>query len=861
METEMRSHIEMQTEENLAAGMTPKDARQAALRQFGRLESLKETCRDQRGVSGFETLVGDIRFAIRMLRKNPGFTTISVLTLALGIGANTAIFSIISGVLLRPLPYRDPDRLVMVCESNPRFSAQILVTPANLRAWSEQNSIFAELGGEIYASFNLTGNEKPEHLNAACTTPNFFSIFGVAPFLGRTYGADDRSSGDRRVAILSYGFWQRRFAGDRGVIGRSIALNQVNYTVMGVMPEHFKIFPAPLFGLPTGEVDPQLWVPYEGSMNENGAHFFASFARLRSGVTLSQAQGEMNRIVAQLNQEFPRGPGWGATVQPLREEIIGSSRTACLLLLGAVGFVLLIACANVANLSLARAAGRVREFAIRAALGAARWRIVRQLLVESVVLAMLGGGLGVLLAHWSLAGLLAFLPARSPRFDEVGLDGSVLWFTLLVSLLTGLLFGLAPAMDASKLDLQGWLKDAARGSSEGRHRQRARGFLVVAEVAAAMILLAGAGLMINSFARLICVNPGFEPEQLISFDGSPPEIAYAEDEKRIRLVKQLRARVEALPGVKSAAIVYGLPFGTMLNATCGALIEDRSRSDRQESVNVAWRVVSPGYFETMGAPVLLGRAFSEELDRQNSLPVVMINETFARKYFSHKSPVGRRIQVFTVSTNWNQIVGVVKDLKLTGLDAPTAPEIYQPDSQQAPWMFSLVVRSSLPLWQVEKMVRTQAAAIDKDLPLFNIRTMEQAISASVASPRFLMILIGLFAGLAITLTAVGIYGMVSYSVGQRTREIGIRLALGAPRGSVLRLFLCQGLALAIVGIVIGLAGSFALTRLLAAQLFEIGPTDPLTFGVVVSFVMQVTLLACFLAARQATTVDPMVSLR
>jgi putative ABC transport system permease protein len=862
MEEEMRAHIEMQAQENIQTGMSSEEARQAAGRQFGWVESIKETCREQRGLYGAEMLARDVRFALRMLHKNPGFTTVSLLTLALGIGANTAIFSIINAVLLRPLPYRDPDRLVTVCEQNlNRGYSHFTVTPANLQSWREQNTVFAELGGEIFASFNLTGLEKPQHLNAAATTPNFFSIFGVAPLLGRTFAAGDQTNGEHRVAVLSYKFWRTSFAGDRQIVGRKLTLNGVTYTVVGVMPQSFKIFALHTSGLPTGEVEPQLWVPYEGSMNETDYHFFGCFGRLKPGVSFAQAQSEMNAITERNNQGFPRRSGWGAIVQPLREEIIGDSRPACLLLTGAAAFLLLIACANVANLSLARSAARGREFAMRTALGAGRSRLICQLVVESLILAIIGGALGILLARWSLAGLLAFLPARFPRLDEVSLDGRVLGFSLLVSLLTGVAFGLAPAWHVSRRELTGWLKHAAFGYADGPHQRCARDSLVLAEIASVTILLVGAVLLLSSFARLIRVNPGFEPARLISFDVSPPDNPYADDAKRLRLVKQLRTQVGALPGVDSAAIVYGLPFGTMLNATCGARVEGWPDSQPHPKGAIAWRVVSPGYFGMMRVPVLAGRSFSEDLDRSDSPPVSIINEAFARKYFRNQNPVGRRIQIFTVSTNWTQVVAVVKDQKLTGLDAPAVPEIYQPDSQQAPWMFSLVVRSSFPLSQISKMVQDQAAQIDKDLPLFNARTMDQSISSSVSPHRLTMLLTGIFAALALTLTAVGIYGVVSYSVGQRTREIGIRIALGASSGSVLALVLRQGFWLAILGIAIGLVTGLALTRLIANQLFGVSPADPPTFGFVSIFVMLVMLAASYLPARRATKVDPMVSLR
>ncbi len=806
--------------------------------------------------------MNDLKFALRQLLKNPCFTAVAVLTLGLGIGANTAIFSVINGVLLRPLPYRDPDRLVTVCQSSiKRGFSQVLVTPATLRDWREQNLVFEELGGQIYESVNLTGIERPEHVHAAWTTANYFSVFGVPPLMGRTFIAEDNPPG-HRVVVLSHGLWVRSFGGDRRVIGNSITLNGLNYVVVGVMPPDFRIYqPAAVFGLPTGDVQPQLWVPHPGSMTERTNHFFLAFARLKAGVTAAQAQSELCTISERLSQEWPSQKDWGASVQPLNEQIVGGSRPALRLLLGAVGFVLLIACANVANLSLARSVARRKEFAVRSALGAARSRLVQQLLVESTTLAVLGGGLGVLLARWGLAGLTALQPASLPRLDEIRLDGSVLSFTLLVSLLTGLMFGLAPAIHASKPDLNEALKEGGHGCAEGRHRQRVRAILVVAEVALAMMLLAGAGLMINSFVRFSRINPGFEPEQLVTFDFSLSGGAYAEDSQRISLVRQLRDRVQAKPGIGSVATVYGLPFGTMLNAVVGAIIDGRPESESRARARAALRVVSSDYFRTMGVPLLAGRAFSDELDTLNSPPALIINETLARKYFPGEDPVGRRIQLFTLSSNWHEIVGVIKDVKLTGLDAPATPEVYQSDLQSGVWMFSLVVRSTLPLREIEKMVRAEAAALDKELPTFNVRTMEQAISTSVAPRRFIMMLIGLFAALALMLTAVGIYGVVSFSVSQQTREIGIRIALGAPRRTVLGHVLRQGTVVALVGIAIGLAGSFGLTRLIANQLFGVSATDPTTFVIVATLLMLVTLTACYLPARRATKVDPMAALR
>jgi len=861
MDDEMRSHIELQARANIEAGMNPEEARFAALRRFGWTESIKEDCREQRELPWLESVFQDIYFGVRQLRKNPGFTAIAAITLALGIGANTAIFSMIDGILLRPLPYREPNRLVTVCETNlKRGYPQIVVAPANLRDWRAQNSVFEELGGQIYTSLTLTGVEKPEHIHAAFTTPNYFSVFGVPPILGRTFVSSDDPPG-HRVVVLSHGMWRRSFGSDRNIVGMSITLSGLPYTVVGVMPPEFKIYqPSGVFGLPTGDVQPQLWAPYPGPMTEQTNKFFLGFARLKPGVTTAQAQSELSAIVQRAQQESPQQKDSGASVQPLNEQIIGGTRPALRLLLGAVGFVLLIGCANVTNLSLARSAARANEFSIRSALGASRWRLARQMLIESLMLALIGGALGLLFAHWGMGALMALQPANLPRIEEIRLNTRVLGYTLVISVLAGVAFGIAPAIYSARTSLGESLKGAGRNPCGGSSPQHGRHFLLVAEVALAMILLSGAGLMINSFARLTRVDPGFRPDQLMTFDISPPYRAYAEESRRMSLVKQLRDRIQAQPGSESVATIYGLPFGTMLNSLVGVTIQGQSSLTSQERVSAGWRAVSPNYFETIGASLLLGRTFSEEVDVAGSAPVALINEAFQRKYFPTDNPVGRRIKPITISSNWHEIVGVVRDVKLTGLDAAVPPEIYQSDSQNAVWMFSLVVRSSLPAGQVEKMVRAEAAAVDKDLPLFNVRTMEQAISTSVAPRRFTVMLTTLFAALALLLTAVGIYGVVSYSVGQRTREIGIRMALGAPPQAILALFLRRGLLVALIGVGLGLAGSFAVTRLIAHQLFGVTATDPVTFSLATGLLLLVILAACFIPARRATEVDPLVAL-
>jgi predicted permease len=863
IDEELRFHFERRTAENIAAGMSPEEAARAARKRFGNAQVIREECREAHGASFGETTIQDIRFAVRMLGKNPGYTAVSVLTLALGVGANTAIFSIINCVLLRPLPYRDPGRLVIVGENNlKRGHPEMSIAPGNLRDWSEQSSVFEDLAGQIQSPATLTGLETPEHVNVSWTTPNFFNVFGVPPLLGRTFNPDDKPPGGHRVAVLSYGIWQRSFGADHNIIGRSVTLNSLIYTVVGIMPPDFKVFyPQGVFGGPTGDAPPHLWAPYVGSMNERTNKYFLGFGRLKPGVTLEQAQAEIKTLAGRLQHEFPSQKDWGSYVRPLDDEIVANARPALRLLLGTAGFVLLIACANIANLTLARSSARAKEFAIRSALGAARLRLFRQLLVESTILALLGGALGVLFARWGLAGLMAFHAANLPRLEEMRLDGSVLEFTLVVSLLTALIFGLAPALQSSKPNLDTSLKEGGRGSGEGQRQTKVRNLLVVSEVALAMILMAGAGLMITSFAGLARVSPGFDPEHISTFDLSLPWRTYAEESQRINFARQLRERLQAKAGVKSVNTVYGLPFGAMLNSLIGVTLEGRPETESSDRLGAAWRVVSPNYFESMGASLLMGRTFSEASDTPDSTPTAIINEAFLRKNFSGENPVGKRIRLFPLSTNWHEIVGVVRDIKATGLDTPAPPEVYQTDTQNGQWAFSIVVRSSLTPRGVEKLVRGEVAAMDKDLALYNVRTMDQAISTSMSSRRFLMMLTGLFAALALLLTTVGIYGVVSYSVSRQTREIGIRMALGASRRAVLALVVRQGMKLALAGVGIGLAGSFALTRLIAAQLFGVSATDPAILALVAFMLLLVTLTACCLPARRAANTDPITALR
>ena len=803
--------------------------------------------------------------------KNRGFTALVVLSLALGIGANTAMFSVIHQVVWRPLPYRDSGRLALLCERHlPRGYRQTMVAAANLFDWRARNTVFEDLAGEAYETFNLSGAEAPEHLHGAYVTANYFSLLGVSPALGRTFAAGEDQPG-HSLAVLSDGLWRRRFGADAKVVGSPINLNGKVYTVVGVMPREFRCFnPTTVTGRPTGDVQPQLWVVYQFTPEESqnrAAKYFLGLGRLKPGVTFVQAQNEMSAIAERLAQEFPRQNGWGVNVRSLPEQIVGGARPALATLLGAVAFVLLIACANVANLLLARSAARAKEFAIRAALGASRARVIRQLLTESLLLAAVSGGLGLALAEGVVQALRAFGPANVPRMDEVALDAPALGFTLLVSVVTGLLFGLAPALQAARTDLNESLQAAARGAVGGFRRQRGRRLLVASEVALALMLLAGAGLMVNSFARLARVDPGFAPGRLIAFDVALSDTRYAELSTRVAAAGALRARLREIPGVVSVATACGLPFGTMLNI--GTRVSGESRAAAvpgEQFIGVGWRLVSPEYFRTMNISLRSGRAFTEQ-DTTRSAPVAIINETLGRKLYPAEDPVGKRINVHSsttnlaLSTNWCEIVGVIRDVKLTGLDAPVQPEVYRPDLQDCFWMLSVVLNTTLPPASVARLAQAKALAVDREMPIYNLRTMDRAITDSIAARRFTMSLIGIFAALALSLTVIGIYGVISYSVGQRTQEIGIRMALGAPRRAVLALVLREGMGFVGVGLVAGLAGSLALSRVIASQLFGITATDPLTLAGVVALLAGAAFLACLLPARRAAQIDRLVALR
>jgi putative ABC transport system permease protein len=857
IDDELRLHVEMVSEENVRRGMTPADARRAALASFGDVTRVKEAARDVRGGGSMETIIQDVRFGLRMLTKNPGFTVVAVIALALGIGANSAIFSVVNTVLLRPLPYKDPERLVMVFEDDSRHGyPRDTPAPANYIDWRDQNKVFEGMAAIAELSFNLTGVGEPERLDGRRVSASLFPILGVEPQLGRRFTPEEDQPGENHVVILSHALWQRRFGSDAGVIGKTITMNGYSFAVVGVMPPSFQ-FPSR---------DDQFWIPIaftQAEAGRRGSHFLQVVARMKPGVTLGQAQAEMSAIATRLQQQYPAdNVDLGAVVVPLHEQLVGNIKTALLVLLGAVGFVLLVACANVANLLLARAAGRQKEIATRVALGASRLRLIRQFLTESVLLAAIGGATGLLLSVWGVRLLKAFIPPNISQAKEITVDVKVLVFTLLISLLTGLVFGLAPATQATNINLNETLKEGGRDSAAGSRGNRIRGVLVVSEVALSLILLIGAGLLINSFLRLRRVDPGFHTDNLLTMSVTLPAQKYPDRARRSAFYAEMISRVEALPGVRSAAVTSQIPL-IKQGDTGSITIEGRPAPQPGQQFMAAIRIVSPHYFPTMGIQLLRGRLFGDQ-DRADSPAVAVISDAMARRFWPGEDPTGKRICPGKPETpeDWVTIVGVVNDVRQFGLDADLKPQMYLTYQQSG--YFSprhLVVGTNVEPNSLASAVRGAVWGIDKDQPVSNISTMEEVLAESIGRQRFSTLLLGVFGVLALVLAAVGIYGVMSYSVAQRTHEIGIRMALGAQTRDVLKLAVGQGLKLIMIGVGVGLAASAVLTRVMSSLLFGVSSTDPATFVVISLVLVSAGVLASYIPARRATKVDPMIALR
>ena len=795
-----------------------------------------------------ETLLKDIRYGVRSLLKRPGFTAVAIITLALGIGVNSAIFSVINAVLLRPLPYLEPDRL-MTLRSN-----QSVPDLADIEA---QSRAFSKLGGLVAQPLDYTAGGEPVQFQIGMVTGGFFQMLGVQPERGRFITADDDKTGGPHVVMLSHELWQREFGGDQQIIGKTIPLSGNVYTIIGVMPT----------GFDSPRDNTEAWVPVRVAnpiaANFRGAHFLRTYGRLASGVSIEQARSEMQVIDKNLATQYPADNKNRSTVLiPLHERIVGQSRTPLLVLFAAVSFVLLIACANFANLLLARAAEREREFIIRAALGAGRWRLIRQLLTESVLIAVAGGAVAVLLAVWGTSLLVALKPENLPRLQEIGVDARVLGFTFGLSLLTGVLFGLLPAWAASRGGVNEALKEGGRSATAGGARQRLRSTFVVVQLAVALILLVGAGLLIKTFWQLRSIETGFNPDRLLTMRVELPETRYKEIAKQTQFRTRVLEGMNSLPGVQ-AAMVSELPLsGDSLDHDF--LIDGRPPIAPGDEPSLETRSVMGDYFRTMQIPLRAGRGFGPQ-DFADKAPLVGIaNEALVRQYFPGEDPLGKRIRwARDPEIHWITIVGVVGDIKHFGLDLPELPGLYSPYPQAAPWKrwMSLVARTQSDPAGMTQAVKEQVWRVDSQLPLTKVQTMHEVAAASFAARRFNMLLLAIFAGLALVLAAVGIYGVMSYAVTQRTQEIGIRMALGAQAGDVLKLIVRNGMILTLIGTVAGLAGAFALTRLMTTMLFGVTPTDIGTFATVSLVLIVVALLACYLPARRATKVDPLVALR
>ncbi|HXW03888.1 MAG TPA: ADOP family duplicated permease [Vicinamibacterales bacterium] len=801
-----------------------------------------------KGFMMLANLLHDARFAVRQYASTPGFTLVALLTLALGIGANTAIFSVVDGVLLRPLPYPEPERLVLVNEIVPQYGS-FSVAPANFLDWRRQNTSFERIATFTSSSATLIEGDTPERVVNATVSWDLFDLLRVRPVLGRTFAAGEDAPMKNQVVILSHGMWQRRFGGDPGIVGRQLSLNGTPYEVIGVMPAGFT-FPSR---------DVEYWVPIalDTAQPTRGGHYLAVIARLKEGVALQQARAEMKTIAERLAIEHPdTNRDESAEIIALHDAAVGRVRPALLTLLAAVGVVVLIACANMANLLLVRGSGRGREIAIRTALGAGRRRIALQMLAESVVLAVAGGALGLLLAYLAIPTIQTLGTDSVPRVQDVAIDGRVLAFTLVLCLVTGIVFGVVPAWQASRASVSDVMKEGGR-SSTGSGGRWLRNALVTAEVALSLVLLVGASLLLRSFDRLTQVDPGFRAEGVLSFRVSLPPTAYPEDAHRQAFFGQLLERLRALPGVMASGMIQSLPIrgDYVLSFT----VQGRpTQPGKDPSAN--YRVVSPGSFEALGIPVRLGRAFTDR-DAAGGPLVAMVDEAFVRRHFPGEDPIGRGIDIGNGTDGFYEIVGVVGDVRYGGLDARANPTMYVPYEQDVFSTMWVVTRTAGNPRDLQGPVRGVVKDLDRGLPAYQMSALSDIVSNSLAERRFSMFLLGLFALVALFLSAVGLYGVISYSVSQRTQEIGLRLAIGAPRGHLLGMVIGQGMRLVVTGIIVGLAGAVALARSVSSLLFEVTPFDPPSYAATALVLVSVAALACYVPARRATRVDPIVALR
>jgi putative ABC transport system permease protein len=867
LDDELQFHVEMRTQHLIASGMEPAQARAEALRRFGDMHRVRRECeaedrslvRQRRRRERWYGVQQDLRYAARTLWRSPGFALVAILTLALGIGANTAIFSVVNTVLLRPLPYAEPDRLVTAFHFYPSLNdLEAGAAVPTYRELREESRVFETVAVSTFWGVNYSGATQPERLLGSQVSGEYFATFGVAPALGRPILQEDIEA-ERRVVVLSHALWQRAFAGVADVVGRTLQLDGESYEVVGVMPPGFRDFfipPAELWG--PAVFHPQLF-------DARTSEFLQLAGRLRPGVTADGARQELTAFAERLKTDHPGSypVDWTLRLRPLDEQATGGIRPALLMLLGGVGFVLLIACSNVASLMLARAAARRKEVAVRRALGAKSSHLIRQFLVESLLLSLIGGLLGLALAYGALRLLVNLGPEGLLWVNDIGIDGTVLLFTFGVAVLAGVVFGLAPAFQISRNDLQTTLRDGSRSGGYDSRGLAMRRVLVVAEVALALTLLTGAGLLIRSFSQLQRVDPGFNAEGLLTMDFTLTPTRYTSDTARIAFFEEIRERIAALPGVEGVGASTGLPFSGMVG-TRSFSIEGLELADGQPDPWGDYSLVSPDYHRTMQIPLLRGRHFTAA-DRLGAPRVAIVDQETVNRYWPNEDPLGKRIAYGVLQSTgepiWLEVVGVVGSVAREGLDVERRVQVYRPLLQLGPSSIALAVRTSGDPNRLIGSVRAAIQSVDPDQPIAQLRTMEEMMGSAAAPRRFSMLLLGFFAGVALLLASVGIYGVMSFDVARRSQEMGIRMALGAEPGGVLRLVLGQGMRLALIGVVLGLLGSLALTRLIASQLFGVGPTDLVTFAVVIALLTGVAALATLIPAHRATRVDPLVALR
>ena len=860
-EHELQTHLDMLTDENIRRGMSPEEAGCAARLKLGGVTQLKETNRELRGFPILETFFQDTRYALRMLRKNPGFTAVAVLTLALGIGANTAIFSVVYAVLLKPLPYANPNQLVTAFAANTQEGIPENGTSyTNFEEWRAQNHVFSGLATINFHQLTLTGRGEPSVVETCVVTPEHFSLLDVKPLQGRIFFPEDGKQGAPPVVIVSENLWRGTLGADPKILGSSIVLDKRPFTVVGIMPAGFR---SPLINS-----NQEVWIPlvqdplFGSWMARRGGHWLPVFGRLKPGVSVAQAQAEMDAISERLASEFPaENKGWTVRLVPLQKEIVGDVRTALLVLLAAVGLVLLIACANIANLLLTRATSRSREIAVRTALGAGRARIIRQLLSETAVLGLLGGIIGIALAYAGVQVLGSLMPENLPRLNAIRVDNFVLVFALVLSAIASVAFGLVPAMFSANSNIQASLREGGGRSGESGNRRRARNFLAAMEIALAMVLLVAAGLLLRSFSKLTAVSPGFDAQHLVKAEISLPQFQYSKPQQWTAFSDELLARIQAQPGMKDSAVVIPLPIvNGYINI--GFDIEGAPPASHADSRLANYASVSPEYFRVMGIPLLAGRFFNQQ-DILSGPRVSVISKTMAQRYFPNQDPIGKRLN-FGFPPNADvdrEIVGIVGDVRDVSLGEAPGPMMYVPYAQAPFWGANLVVKSTLSADAVAAAIRQEVQKIDKDLPVTDVGKMPDLIDASVSQQRFRTFLLGLFAAMALILAATGIFGVISYSVSCRTNEIGIRVALGASRATILRMILRETLLLAFAGLVIGVPCALVASRLISFLLFGVSVHDPVTLAAVAFILAAVAILAGFVPARRAMQVDPVIALR